>query len=106
MNRINRVWGIVILVSICPFIHVHSQNIDQRSERERSIFLPASDTHYRVVRNYIEDTPHFDYVHASEEAYEAFRDIKFAMMILKSIRPKKGGKVYLWGYKKMLSTIY
>ena len=60
-----------------PFIAMESQD----AGRERSIFLPANDGHYRVVRDYIEDIPDSSYVHAPEEVYEAFRDIKFAIRI-------------------------
>ena len=80
MNQ-NIFLGTIISLMICPFVGIYSQNTDHRSERERSIYLPTSDTHYRNVQNYIEDAPDIDYVHASEEAYEAFRDIKFSIRI-------------------------
>ena len=43
--------------------------------------LPASDTHYRIVKDYVEDTPESDYHQASEAAREAFRDMKFGVRI-------------------------
>jgi alpha-L-fucosidase len=52
-----------------------------RKDRARGIVLPKTDHHYKKVQYYIEDEPDSDYLHASEEAYEAFRDIKFAVRI-------------------------
>ena len=67
---------------ICfPIADMKGQNDGQRSERERRIFLPANDGHYRVVQHYIEDIPDSSYIHAPKEAYDAFRDIKFAIRI-------------------------
>jgi len=43
--------------------------------------LPPDDTHYRIVRPYVEEQPVADYRHASPAAYEAFRDIKFSVRI-------------------------
>lgn len=50
-------------------------------ERARNIRLPATDNHYRMVKNYIEDVPDSDYFHASPAAYEAFRDMKYGVRI-------------------------
>ena len=50
-------------------------------KRERSIRLPKSDGHYKHTQFYVEENPDADYVHASEAAYEAFRDIKFSIRI-------------------------
>ncbi|MDR3232060.1 MAG: alpha-L-fucosidase [Planctomycetaceae bacterium] len=62
----------VIVLSGCAFA---------QDEREKTIRLPQNDTHYKHVRYYIEDVPDADYRHASPEAYEAFRDIKFSVRI-------------------------
>ena len=43
--------------------------------------LPASDTHYQRVKNYVEDVPVPGYHQASEAAREAFRDMKFGVRI-------------------------
>jgi alpha-L-fucosidase len=43
--------------------------------------LPASDTHYQRVKDYVEDVPDSDYHQASEAAREAFRDMKFGVRI-------------------------
>jgi alpha-L-fucosidase len=43
--------------------------------------LPATDTHYRGVKSYIEDTPNPDYSQASDAAREAFRQMKFGVRI-------------------------
>ncbi|MDR0814204.1 MAG: alpha-L-fucosidase [Bacteroidales bacterium] len=53
----------------------------QNKDRERNIVLPQSDVHYREVKSYVEDVPDDDYIHASEKAHEAFRDIKFSIRI-------------------------
>jgi len=43
--------------------------------------LPETDSHYRHVKSYIEDTPVPEYRWASSQAYEAFRDMKFGVRI-------------------------
>jgi alpha-L-fucosidase len=52
-----------------------------QKDRARGIKLPKSDVHYRETSRYVEDVPDADYVHASEAAHEAFRDIKFSIRI-------------------------
>jgi alpha-L-fucosidase len=54
---------------------------DVARDRARGIRLPETDNHYRATRDYIEDEPDGDYLHASEAAHEAFRDIKFSVRI-------------------------
>ena len=43
--------------------------------------LPATDSHYKRVKSYIEDTPVPQYHWASSKAYEEFRDMKFGVRI-------------------------
>ncbi len=43
--------------------------------------LPTTDSHYKGVKSYIEDTPNPDYSQASEEARAAFRELKFGVRI-------------------------
>ncbi|MBO0862854.1 MAG: alpha-L-fucosidase [Chloracidobacterium sp.] len=43
--------------------------------------LPASDSHLRRVRDYVEEVPVPEYRWASERAYEAFRDIKYGVRL-------------------------
>jgi alpha-L-fucosidase len=43
--------------------------------------LPASDSHYKRVKDYVEEVPDPDYHQASEAAREAFRDLKFGVRI-------------------------
>ena len=43
--------------------------------------LPATDTHYKDVKAYIEDTPNPGYSQASEAARTAFRQMKFGVRI-------------------------
>ncbi|MDR1563147.1 MAG: alpha-L-fucosidase [Dysgonamonadaceae bacterium] len=62
-------------------IAAYPQNVGTETGRERGIVLPKSDYHYKRVQFYIEDEPDADYRHASEKAYEVFRDIKFAVRI-------------------------
>jgi alpha-L-fucosidase len=48
---------------------------------ERNIRLPSTDVHWRQVESYIEAEPEPGYRHASEAAYEAFRDMKFGVRL-------------------------
>ncbi|MDR0385130.1 MAG: alpha-L-fucosidase [Prevotellaceae bacterium] len=50
-------------------------------DRARGIVLPKNDGQYRNVKDYVEEDPDIDYIHASEAAHEAFRDIKFSIRI-------------------------
>ncbi len=43
--------------------------------------LPTTDSHYRQVRSYVEDTPNPDYSQASDAARAAFRAMKFGVRI-------------------------
>jgi alpha-L-fucosidase len=52
-----------------------------RQDREATLRLPKSDVHYCETSTYIEDVPDKDYVHASVDAYEQFRDIKYSIRI-------------------------
>jgi alpha-L-fucosidase len=52
-----------------------------QKEKDRHIGLPKSDTHYEMTESYIEETPDSGYFHASEEAYESFKDMKFGVRI-------------------------
>jgi alpha-L-fucosidase len=52
-----------------------------KQDRARGVVLPESDSHYQNVKDYAEEIPDADYVHASEAAHEAFRDIKFSIRI-------------------------
>jgi alpha-L-fucosidase len=52
-----------------------------RQDRSRNIVLPKNSDQYRVTKDYIEEEPDADYLHASEAAHEAFRDVKFSVMI-------------------------
>jgi alpha-L-fucosidase len=69
-----------------------------KKDRARGIKLPKSDFHYQKVQYYVEDEPDADYLHASEAAHDAFRDIKFAVRIhwgIYSILEMNGES---WGY--------
>lgn len=51
------------------------------NDRSRNIYLPETDYHLNAVSPYVEKEPDSDYLHASEAAHEAFRDIKFSVRI-------------------------
>jgi alpha-L-fucosidase len=50
-------------------------------DRARGIYLPESDYHLWAVSPFVENNPDNDYLHASDSAYEAFKDIKFSIRI-------------------------
>jgi alpha-L-fucosidase len=56
-------------------------DLAQENDREQVIRLPKTDSHYTKVAPYIPDVPDSDYRHASADAYEAFRDIKYSVRI-------------------------
>jgi alpha-L-fucosidase len=72
-----------------------------KADRARRITLPKSDHHYKKVQFYVEDEPDVDYLHASEAAHEAFRDLKFAVRIHWGIYsiPEMNGES--WGYLRL-----
>jgi alpha-L-fucosidase len=79
---------------------VSNDNLSElvRKDRARNITLPKNDHHYKKVQFYVENEPDADYLHASEAAHEAFRDIKFAVRIhwgIYSIWEMNGES---WGY--------
>ncbi|MDR1593703.1 MAG: alpha-L-fucosidase [Prevotellaceae bacterium] len=61
-----------------------------RQDRARGVTLPENDFHYKVVKDYVEEEPDADYIHASETAHEAFRDIKFSIRIHWGVYSKWG----------------
>jgi alpha-L-fucosidase len=50
-------------------------------DRARGIRLPETDYHLQAVDGFVERSPDEDYLHASEAAYEAFRDTKFSVRV-------------------------
>jgi alpha-L-fucosidase len=52
-----------------------------KKDRARNIVLPKSDAHWKPVAEYADEPLDADYVHASEAAHEAFRDVKFSIRI-------------------------
>ncbi len=71
MNIFSRAWAAVVVVSLAG-VAAHAED---------AIRLPSTDTHYRRVRDYVEETPAPEYRHAPEAALEAFRDVKFGIRI-------------------------
>jgi alpha-L-fucosidase len=79
---------------------VSAESMDElvKKDRARGLTIPPSDYHYKKVQYYIENEPDADYLHASEAAHEAFRDMKFAVRIhwgIYSIWEMNGES---WGY--------
>jgi alpha-L-fucosidase len=52
--------------------------------------LPVTDSHYKQVKSYVEDTPNPDYSQASEAARAAFREMKFGVRIHWGVYAKLG----------------
>jgi len=63
--------------------------------------LPKTDSHYRQVQSYIEDVPVAGYRWASEQAYEAFRDIKYGVRIHWGLYSIKGEPNESWPFLRM-----
>jgi len=97
-----------------PFIHVlivftlvliggsqKAECADYKKDRQRDIRLPKTDHHYRMVSNFVEEVPDSDYVHASEEAYEAFRDMKYGVRIHFGIYSIGGKSGESWPFLRM-----
>ncbi|MDR3236025.1 MAG: alpha-L-fucosidase [Prevotellaceae bacterium] len=83
--------GLMIMVSLSmSFGQQKITSEDVRKDRARKIVLPNSDGHYKQVKDYVEEEPDADYLHASEEAHEAFRDIKYAIRIHWGVYAKWG----------------
>jgi alpha-L-fucosidase len=85
----NKIYLFVLWICIViPFSGIYGQQTNTKGwvekvkkDRERNIVLPKSEWHYQKVKSYIPDDPDADYIHASEAAHEAFRDIKFGIRI-------------------------
>ena len=80
-------------LSIILFAAICAVSLAQVSVPVLNYTLPKNDEQYSHVKNYIEDNIDADYQHASPEAIEAFRDIKYGVRIhwgLYSITAKGG----------------
>ena len=80
--------SLLIVSIVCYYPTIYGQQTVSKDmsekvkkDRERGIVLPQNDVHYREVKSYVEEVPDADYIHASEAAHEAFRDIKFSIRI-------------------------
>jgi alpha-L-fucosidase len=94
----NKIYLSLLFVGIVSiFSQVYGQQTVSKEmvekDRARNIVLPGSDWHYQKVHAYISDTLDADYIHASEAAHEAFRDIKFSIRI-------HWGLYSIWGIKE------
>ncbi len=54
---------------------------ENRMSETRNIALPETDFYYKMVKDYVEQTPDEDYSHASQQAFEAFKDMKYGIRI-------------------------
>ncbi|HEX7359011.1 MAG TPA: alpha-L-fucosidase [Bryobacteraceae bacterium] len=63
--------------------------------------LPKTDSHYRQVESYVENTPVPDYHWASPQAYEAFRDMKVGIRVHWGIYSANGQEHESWPYLGM-----
>jgi len=61
-----------------------------QKDRERGIVIPKTHGVYNWTKDYVEDVPDDDYIHASEAAHEAFRDIKYSIRIHWGVYSKWG----------------
>ncbi len=109
MNLKSCIWLLFCMICLCACPDRAKQKTMSKEElaelvrkdRARNIVLPKSDGHYKRTQYYVEDEPDPDYLHASEKAHEAFRDIKFAVRIhwgIYSIWEMDGES---WGFLKL-----
>lgn len=63
--------------------------------------LPATDSHYKIVRSYIEERPIESYHWASGKAYEAFLDQKYGIRVHWGLYAKAGFLKESWPYLQL-----
>src|SRR4051812_28549614 len=71
------------------------------AQARRDHVLPKTDSHYRQVESYIEETPVPEYRGASEGAYEVFRDIKYGVRLHWGLYSIKGEPKESWPFLTM-----
>jgi alpha-L-fucosidase len=64
-------------------------------------YLPKTDSHYKVVQSYVEETPIPPYHWASGQAYEAFLDQKYGIRIHWGLYSQAGFLRESWPYLKL-----
>ena len=64
-------------------------------------YLPKTDSHFKVVRSYVEDTPIPSYHWASGPAYEAFLDQKYGIRVHWGLYAQAGFLHESWPYLKL-----
>ena len=74
MKHFSPIFYSIVALGICSFAAVADQPTGD-------IRLPASDFHYKATKDYIEEKPVPEYQHASADAYEAFKDMKYGVRI-------------------------
>ena len=70
-------------------------------DQPENIRLPSTDFHFKASQDYVESDPDADYRHASAEAIEAFRDIKYGVRIHWGIYSILGQPGESWPFLKM-----
>ena len=91
INSLGVTTGTILSTSLISSIGIDPEAADAFStvpdvlmERIRSKYshrLPVTDQNYKRLKNYIEDEPIPEYSWASDEAYEAFQDMKYGIRI-------------------------
>ncbi|MGO8699481.1 MAG: alpha-L-fucosidase [Limisphaerales bacterium] len=89
------------IVGGSPFVFAEAGTISP-PKFHNYVKLPATDTHYKRVKPYIEDTPDPDYSQASDAARAAFREMKFGVRIHWGVYAMLGiGGNASWPFLKM-----
>jgi alpha-L-fucosidase len=74
MKRASLFFYFIVVAGLCRFAAAQDQPAG-------NIRLPESDFHWRMTKDYVETNPVPEYRHASAEAYEAFKDMKYGVRI-------------------------
>ena len=68
---------------------------------EKNYRVPSTDGHYDMVKEYVPIDPEAPYVHASEQAMDAFRDIKYAVRVHWGLYSIKNYNGESWAFLEM-----
>ena len=74
MKRASLIFSFVAAAGMCGIAAAQDQPVG-------NIRLPVTDYHFKMTKDYVEETPVPEYRHASAEAYEAFKDMKYGVRI-------------------------
>ncbi|MDR3232889.1 MAG: alpha-L-fucosidase [Planctomycetaceae bacterium] len=93
-------FGMSLLICSVAFGQKTVTPEDVQKDRARNIVVPKSYGTYKWTKDYVEEEPEADYLHASEKAYEDFRDIKYSIRIHWGVYSKWGIEAS-WPFLKM-----